>query len=193
MKKILVTGFEPFGGERTNPSWEAVLSLPEKINGWIIKKHLVPVVFLEAVESVMEVSREFCPDVILSVGQAGGRAEITPEMIGINLRHASIPDNKGNKPQDEPIVDGGKAAYFSTIPVRKISEAISYVGIPSKVSYSAGTYVCNDLLYTLLANFDSSATRVGFIHVPYSSEQGKSPSMELCDIVKAITIAIENL
>ena len=193
MKKILVTGFEPFGGEEINPSWEAVKSLPSKIKEYSLTKLQLPVVFGEAARMVLDTAERICPDVILCIGQAGGRAEITPELVAINIRHAQIPDNIGNQPEDEPILEGAPAAYFSTIPVRKIAEVINAQGIASKVSYSAGAYVCNDLLYTLLARYAASATRVGFIHVPYSTDQGKTPSMELEKIIDALVIAIENL
>lgn len=193
MKKMLVTGFEPFGGEEINPSWEAVKSLPWEIKEYSLTKLQLPVVFSEAARMVLDTAEGICPDVILCIGQAGGRAEITPELVAINLRHAQIPDNIGNQPEDEPILEGAPAAYFSTIPVRKIAEVINAQGIASKVSYSAGAYVCNDLLYTLLARYDASATSVGFIHVPYSTDQGKTPSMELEKIIDALVIAIENL
>ena len=193
MKRILITGFEPFGGETINPSWEAVKSLPEEINGYSLTKLLLPVVFGEAASLALKTAEKITPHFILCIGQAGGRAEVTPELVAINLRHASIPDNKGNHPKDEVVKSGAPAAYFSTIPVRKISDAINSSGIPSKVSYSAGAYVCNDLLYTLLSHYENSDTRVGFIHIPYSKEQGKTPSMEMGDIIKALTVAIENL
>lgn len=193
MKKILITGFEPFGGETINSSWEAVCRLPSKIGEYSISRLCVLVVFTDAADVVTKTARDGGYQTILCVGQAGGRSEITPELVGINLRYAKIPDNKGNQPKDEPVIDGGSHAYFSTLPMRKITESISASGIPAILSYSAGAYVCNDLLYTLLARFDGSDTRVGFIHVPYSKEQGKEPSMELSDIVKALTIAIESL
>ena len=193
MKKLLITGFEPFGGEKINPSWEAVSRLPERINEYEIKKLLIPVVFGKAAETVIKAAEEICPDVIISVGQAGGRDAVTPELVGINLRYAKIPDNAGNQPIDEPIVASGDNAYFSTLPTRKIAEAINAVGISSRVSYSAGAYVCNDLLYTLLSHFDGSGVRVGFIHIPYSKEQCKEPSMELDAIIRALIIAIENI
>ena len=193
MKKLLITGFEPFGGEVINPSWEAVLRLPEVVGDYQLTKLLVPVVFGEAAEVVTCAADELCPDVILCIGQAGGRAAITPETVGINLRYAPIPDNKGNQPMDEPIISGGATAYFSTLPVRRIAEAIKASGVPSQVSYSAGAYVCNDVLYTLLHRFQHSETRVGFIHIPYCEQQNKTPSMPLNDIVKGLTIAIENL
>ena len=131
------------------------------------------------------------PDVILSIGQAGGRSAITPEKVAINLRHASIPDNGGNRPWDEPIIPGGETAYFSTLPVRKMAEAVGASGIASQVSYTMGSYVCNDLSYILLSHFQDSVTRVGFIHVPYCTEQGKEPSMAINTMTNAIKTAIE--
>ena len=176
-----------------NPSWEAVSRLREEINGYELFKLRIPVVFGAAADMVLQAFEEVRPDVILCIGQAGGRSAITPELVGINLRHASIPDNKGNQPQDEPIIVGGETAYFSTLPVRKIAEAINASGIPSQVSYSAGAYVCNDVLYTLLSRLKDSKTGIGFIHIPYCTEQEKQPSMSLDEMVKALTIAIQNL
>lgn len=193
MKKLLITGFEPFGGEKINPSFEAVRRLPSVINGYRLYKILLPVVFGEAAEEVKRVADELCPDVVLCIGQAGGRSAITPELVGINLRNASIPDNAGNLPNDELIIANGADAHFSTLPVRRMAEAIRAEDLPSQVSYSAGVYVCNDLLYALLAYFKGSKTRVGFIHVPYSKEQNKEPSMDLKDIVKGLIIAIKNI
>lgn len=193
MKKLLITGFEPFGGEEINPSWEAVKRLPEEINGYALHKLLIPVVFGEAAERVIAVAERISPHVILCIGQAGGRGSITPELVGINLRHGRIPDNKGNQPNDEPIAEGGDAAYFSSLHVRKIAEAIKAEGIPAAVSYSAGAYVCNDVLYTLLARYKNTETRVGFIHIPYIPEQNKEPSMSLDEIIKGLILAIENI
>lgn len=193
MKKLLITGFEPFGGESINPSWEAVSLLPEKIGQHQLTKLCLPVVFGEAAKMAIDRAEQISPDVIICIGQAGGRTVITPELVGINLKHASIPDNKGNQPKDEPIDITGENAYFSTLPVRKIAEEIKDAKIPSQVSYSAGTYVCNELLYTLLAHYKNSETRVGFIHIPYCEEQNKTPSMRLSDIVTGLTIAITNL
>ena len=192
-KKLLITGFEPFGGETINPSWEAVCGLPTEINGYELTKLRLPVVFGDAAEKVIAEADKIKPEVILCIGQAGGRNAITPEMVGINLRHGTIPDNNGNQPKDEPIIPHGNCAYFSTLPVRKIAEAVNKEGIPSHVSYSAGAYVCNDVLYTLLSRFKNTDTKVGFIHIPYSAEQNKEPSMELSQIVKGLTVAIENL
>lgn len=193
MKRLLITGFEPFGGENINPSWEAVRMLPSKIGGYSLIKLLIPVEFGKAADMVIEAADESCPDLILCIGQAGGRSAITPELVGINLRHASIPDNSGYQPKDEPIIKGGDDAYFSTVPVRKLTEAIKASGVPSDVSYSAGAYVCNDVLYTLLHHFKDSKTKVGFIHIPYSKEQNKEPDMHLDDIIKGLIVAIESI
>ena len=193
MKKLLITGFAPFGGEEINPSWEAVARLPEKINEYSLIKLRLPVTFGEAAELVIKAAEEIAADVILCVGQAGGRNAITPELVGINLRHATIPDHNGFQPQDEPIMVGGETAYFSTLPVRSMVEAMRAAGIPAQVSYSAGAYVCNDVLYTVLAHFQDSEVKAGFIHVPYSDDQNKQPSMNINLIVKGLTIAIETI
>ena len=193
MKKLLITGFEAFGGESINPAWEAVLLLPDQIGDYHLTKLCLPVTFGGGTEKVLRTATELRPDVILCIGQAGGRSAITPEFVGINLRHATIPDNSGVQPKDEPIIPDGNAAYFSTLPVRNIVEKLTASGLPAQVSYSAGAYVCNDVLYTLLARYENTSTKVGFIHVPYCTEQNKTPSMPLCDIVKGLTIAIESL
>lgn len=193
MKKLLITGFEPFGGEKINPSWEAVSRLADEINGYLLIKLLIPVLFGEAAEKIIKSAEKNLPDAILCIGQAGGRNAITPELVAINLRHAPIPDNNGYQPKDEKIINGGDSAYFSTLPVRKIAEKINAAAIPSHLSYSAGAYVCNDVLYTLLSRFENSRTKIGFIHIPYSAEQNKEPSMDINEIIKALTIAIENI
>ena len=190
MKKLLITGFEPFGGEEINPSWEAVACLPREIGGYTLHKLRIPVTFGGAADCVIRAAEDIRPDVILCIGQAGGRSAITPELVAINLRHASIPDNAGAKPEDEPIAAGGAAAYFSTVPVRGMAEAIGAAGIPSQVSYSAGAYVCNDVLYTLLAHFCGGKTEIGFVHVPYTTAQNKVPAMTLEEIVRGLTAAI---
>lgn len=193
MKTLLITGFEPFGGEEINPSWEAVLRLPEEIGGYRLSKMQIPVVFGEAADTVIKVANILHPHVIFCIGQAGGRSMMTPEMVGINLRYGRIPDNNGNQPRDELCVAGGENAYFSTLPVRRMADAINAAGVPSQVSYSAGAYVCNDLLYTLLCHYAESDTRVGFLHLPYSTEQNKTPCMELDQMIRGLTAAIEAL
>lgn len=192
MKKLLITGFEPFGGEKINPSWEAVKLLPDEIGSFVLKKIEVPTVFEKAGKIVLTAAEEFQPDAVICVGQAGGRAGITPEMVAVNLRFASIPDNEGNEPKDEPVVPGGENALFATLPVRKMTAAVAEAGIPASVSYSAGTFVCNDLIYSVLHHYAKSETKACFIHVPFIPEQTETkPSMELGTIVKALCRAIE--
>ena len=132
------------------------------------------------------------PDVILCVGQAGGRSGITPEVVGINLRDARIPDNAGFRPDNEPVIPGGPAAYFATVPVREMVAAMTEAGFQAARSLSAGAFVCNDTLYTLLHRYDGTSVRVGFIHVPFLPSQAKEgvPSMEPDDIIRALTAAI---
>ena len=193
MKRLLITGFEPFGGQVINPSWEALRYLPSEINGYELTRLCIPVRFGEAAKIVINDAEKICADVIICVGQAGSRDTITPEYTAINLRYAEIPDNNGYHPKDEPVIEGDANAYFTTLPVRKITEAQNSAGVPSKVSYSAGVYVCNDVFYTLLSRFKNSNVRVGFIHVPYCKEQSKEPAMDINDIVKGLIIAVENI
>ena len=192
MKKLLITGFQPFGGEKINPSWEAVKLLPEEIGDHSLAKLEIPVVFEKAAKTVIQAAEEISADAVICVGQAGGRTGITPEMVAVNLRFASIPDNEGNQPKDVPVAEDGPAAYFSTLPVRKMTAAILEEGITSSVSYSAGTYVCNDVIYSVLHHFEGTETKACFIHVPYIPEQtADKPSMKLETIAKALEIAIK--
>ena len=189
MKELLITGFDPFGGEQVNPSWEAVSRLPEQIGEYHLTKLQIPTVFGKAAEQVLAVAEQLCPDVILCIGQAGGREGITPEVVAINLREACIPDNAGNQPTNVPVVEHGPAAYFTTVPVREMVAAVTKAGIPSSLSYSAGAYVCNDVLYSLLHHYKETETRVGFIHVPFLPTQAKrnTPSLSLDETIRALT------
>ena len=192
MKKLLVTGFDPFGGESVNPAREAVLRLPDAVGGYEITKLEIPTVFGLAAETVLQAAEELCPHAILCVGQAGGRSAVTPEMVAINLREASIPDNAGNIPVNTPVIENAPAAYFATLPVRDMVQAVKECGIPCTLSYSAGTFVCNDLLYTLLHRYRDTDVRVGFVHIPYLPEQAREgkPSMEPDAVVEALTAMI---
>ena len=192
MKKLLVTGFDPFGGESVNPAREAVLRLPDALGGYEITKLEIPTVFGLAAETVLQAAEELCPHAILCVGQAGGRSAVTPEVVAINLREASIPDNAGNIPVNTPVVENAPAAYFATLPVRDMVQAVKEKGIPCTLSYSAGTFVCNDLLYTLLHRYRDTDVKVGFVHIPYLPEQAREgkPSMELDTVVEALTAMI---
>lgn len=191
MKKLLITGFDPFGGEKINPAWEAVKRLPDVVGDLALTRLMVPTVFGLAGEKALEAAQALSPDYILCVGQAGGRSAVTPEVVGINLRVAGIPDNAGNQPRFEPCDKEGANAYFATLPVEKMVSAIREAGLPASLSFSAGAFVCNDLLYTVLRATEGTAVRAGFIHVPYLPEQTKDkPSLPLSDIVKALTAAI---
>ena len=192
MKKLLITGFDPFGGGWINPSWKAVESLPDQIGEYVLCKLPIPTVYGKAAQAVLTQAEQFRPDVILCIGMAGGRDAVTPERIAVNIRDARGPDNEGNQPQGDPVVPDGPAAYFSTVPVADMAQAIRAAGIPGAVSNTAGTFVCNDTLYSLLHRYAGTDTRVGFVHVPYLPEQG-SPSLPLSDTVAALTAAIKVL
>lgn len=192
MKKLLITGFDPFGGESVNPSWEAVKLLPDQIGAYEIHKLQIPTVFGLAPKTVLEKAAEIQPDVIISVGQAGTRAAVTPERIGINVRDARIADNAGISPKDESIVPGGPDGLFSTLPVKAMIAAIQAAGLPGAVSNTAGTFVCNDVLYSLLHHYAGTHVRCGFIHVPWLPQQG-TPSLPLEDTVKALEAAVSVL
>lgn len=189
---LLITGFDPFGGATVNPSWEAVKELPAQVGEWKLCKLEIPTVFGLAAETVLEKAEEIGAAAILCVGQAGGRTSVTPERIGINMRTARIPDNQGNAPQEQPVIPGGPDGLFATVDVAAMAQGIRDAGLPGAVSNTAGTFVCNDVLYTLLHRCRETGVKVGFIHVPYLPEQGE-PSLPLEDTVKALTAAILNI
>lgn len=192
MKKILITGFEPFGGDELNASWEAVRALPDMICGTAIVKTCIPVVFGEAARTVIEKAVSDGVDGIICVGQAGGRDKITPERLGVNSRMARIPDNAGNMPADEKICPVGKDSETSTFNVDRMAEAMASAGIPSAVSEDAGRYVCNDLLYSILHRFSGTDVKCTFIHVPYFDLQNTDgkPSLPLEVITDGLYRAI---
>ena len=194
MKRLLITGFDPFGGEKINPSWESVKLLPDEIGDYSLTKLEIPTVFKKGAQKLLDLATTLCPDAIICVGQAGGRKGVTPEVVAINLMDANISDNVGYKPINEQILNG-ENAYFSTLPVREIVANIKSANIPSSLSYSAGAFVCNEVLYTLLHHYNGTNVKVGFIHVPYLPEQAKNgePSLPLDSIVTALKIAIETL
>ena len=192
MKKLLITGFDPFDGQIINPSWEAVRLMPEIIGDFALCKLQLPTCYGEAPRILLEKATEIQPDVIISVGQAGGRANVTPERIAVNIRDSKRADNSGRICFGERIDPEGDAAFFSTLPVEAMAEAICVVGLPGAVSNTAGTFVCNDVLYNALRRFEGAKTLVGFIHVPYLPEQGE-PNLPLADTVRALNAAIEAL
>lgn len=195
--KILVTGFDPFGGEKINPSIETVKRLPGEIAGAKIIKLEIPTVCGKSVEVIEEAIIRYDPDVILSIGQAGGRADISVERIGINVDDFRIPDNEGGKRTDEPIDPQGPDAYFVRVPVKAMVEHIRERNIPASVSNTAGTFVCNHVIYGVCRLIDVKYPdkRSGFIHIPYLPEQAldkrNTPSMSQELMVEAISAAIE--
>lgn len=195
MKHLLITGFDPFGGEAVNPAWEAVSRLPETIGDYRLTKLQIPTIFETAADTVLAAAKLDPPDVILCVGQAGGRDAVTPERIAINCTDARIPDNAGDQPAEQPVLPGGPDGIFSTVPVRSMADAICAAGLPGKVSNTAGTFVCNDTLYRLLHYYAGSNVRVGFIHVPHLPGQAKAgaPSLPLADIIAALSAAVSAL
>lgn len=195
--KILVTGFDPFGGEKINPAIESVKRLPDKILDAEIIKLEIPTVIGKSVDKIREKIKEVEPDVVLSIGQAGGRPDITVERVGINCDDCRIKDNEGNQPIDEKVVEDGPAAYFATIPIKAIVEHIKEGKIPASVSNTAGTFICNHVLYGVchIKATEYPNMRTGFIHIPFLPEQvtdkKNMPSMALDTIVKGLELAIE--
>lgn len=197
MGAVLVTGFQPFGGEAMNPAWEAVRALPGAIGGAEVVKAEVPVAFGRGFAEVEHAMRECSPDLVLCIGQAGGRAKLTPEYVGINCMDARVPDNDGNQPLAQRIEEDGPDAYFSTLPVRAMAKAMNDAGIPAEVSFTAGTYVCNDMLYRLMHAIatDHPGVRGGFMHVPYATQQATrlpsaTPSMSLETMTAGIALTV---
>ena len=193
--KIIVTGFDPFGGETINPSIECVKALPE-IEGVELIRLELPTVFKESAKRLNEVINDVKPDAVLSVGQAGGRAGITMERIAINVDDARIPDNISQQPIDEAIQLDGEAAYFTTLPIKRIVKAIREAGISAEVSNSAGTFVCNHIMYQSLfaATKADKPFKAGFMHIPFIPEQtADKPSLPLEESTKALQIAIETI
>jgi len=188
MRTILLTGFEPFGGDTGNPSGDAVREVARRWRGPDeLVTAILPVEFDAAAREIRARIRELRPDVVIATGLAGGRRSVTPERVAINLREARIPDNGGAQPVDEPCVAGGPAAYFSTLPVKRIAAAID-----GAVSYTAGTFVCNDVMYVALDETRGSEARAGFIHVPWSDELAPNgqPSLPARAIADALETAV---
>ena len=199
MKSILVTGFAPFGGEIINPSYEAVKLLPDEILNYKIVKKEIQTAFNLSKDELIETIQKEQPVAVLLMGQAGGAKNMRIERVAINLDDASIADNLNVSPVDQPIIDNGPSAYFSTLPIKKIVENLRDDGIPAVVSNSAGTYVCNHLMYHLLYYLDQEKINIpgGFIHVPYIFDQIKDKpdtyATDLYQITKTIDIAIKTI
>jgi pyroglutamyl-peptidase len=194
--KALVTGFEPFAGDAVNPAGEAVVGLPSRLGELAIHTRVLPTVFGRAIAALEEALVTVRPDIVLCVGLAGGRAELSLERVAINVDDARIPDNDGQQPIDRPIARGGPAAYFTGLPVKAAVAALREAGLPAIVSNTAGTFVCNHVFYGLM---HVTATRQlplrgGFLHVPYLPSQAArfnaAPSMALDQIVEGIRIIL---
>ncbi|WP_159648726.1 pyroglutamyl-peptidase I [Erysipelothrix aquatica] len=194
--KVLITGFDPFGGEAMNPAYEAVKLLPDTIEGAEVIKLEVPTVFGKSIDVLEAAITEHQPDYVITVGQAGGRFGITPERVAINEDDARIKDNEGNQPIDEAIREDGAPAYFASLPIKAIVNNIKKAGLPASVSNSAGTFVCNHLMYGLLYLIQTKFPNVrgGFIHVPFATQQvvdkPTAPALSIEQISKGLEIAI---
>lgn len=198
MKTILVTGFDPFGGESVNPAWESVKLLGQlKSDVYKVEVREVPTVFDKSLEHLCAAIQEVKPDIVFCIGQAGGRPDITVERVAINVNDARIPDNEENQPIDTPVVDGGPVAYWSTLPIKAMVKEMRDQGVPASISQTAGTFVCNHLFYGLMHHIAKSnaSIRGGFIHIPYlpqqAARQAGQPSMSVETIVKGLQVAIE--
>lgn len=193
----LLTGFAPFGGESHNPSWDAVSRLDDHvIAGHRVVARRLPVEFGASVTALRDVIDAVSPSLVLCVGQAGGRSQLSIERVAINIDDARIADNAGAAPVDQPIVAGGPAAYFATLPIKAMLSDLRDAGIPAEISQTAGTYVCNHVFYGLMhALRERPNIRGGFIHIPYSPEQAThhagAPSLPLDIVVKALRIALD--
>lgn len=201
MRTVLITGFEPFDGEAVNPSWEVVSHLDNAIiGGCRVVARQLPCVFGAALEELNAAIDALSPTLVLCVGQAGGRSDISVERVAINVDDARIPDNRGNQPVDTPIVANGPAAWFSSLPIKAIVSALREAGIPASVSQTAGTFVCNHVMYGLLHKLSGiPEAKGGFIHIPYLPQQAAAhpgaPSMAVQTVrqglEKAITVALQ--
>ena len=195
--QALVTGFDPFGGDEVNPSSLAVGKLKKRIGGIAVHTAQLPTSYANSAKVLRAAIEQARPDIVLCVGQAGGRTELCLERVAINIQDARIRDNDGNQPIDVPVVPDGPAAHFTTLPIKACVAAMRKAGLPAAVSNTAGTFVCNHIFYALmdLAAAHPIPMRGGFLHIPYLPEQaarlGGAPSMALDDIVRGIEIILE--
>lgn len=193
--RILLTGFEPFGGEAINPAWEVARALDgEQLSGALVQARQLPCVFGRAREVLAEALRETEPQLVLALGQAGGRCDFSVERVAINVDDARIADNAGQQPVDQPVVPGGPAAYFSTLPIKSMVSGLRAAGLPASVSQTAGTFVCNHVFYALQHLLAGTAARSGFMHIPYLPEQAAAhpgqPSLPLGTLITGTRLAL---
>ncbi|MDG2516308.1 pyroglutamyl-peptidase I [Lysobacter soli] len=196
MPHVLLTGFAPFGGESTNPSWEAVQALEgEVVAGHRIVARCLPVEFDASLHALQQALDELVPSLVICVGQAGGRAQMSLERVAINVIDARIPDNAGAQPIDEPVAADGPAAYFTSLPIKAMLAALRNAGFPAEISQTAGTYVCNHVFYALMhALRGLPGVRGGFVHIPYSPAQAAlhagAPSLPSTVVAQALRLAV---
>lgn len=194
--KALVTGFDPFGGDKVNPSSLAVSRLKKRIGKVTVVTAVLPTSYARSAKVLREAIDEAKPDIVLCVGQAGGRTDLCLERVAINVQDARIPDNDRNQPIDVPVRADGPAAFFATLPVKACVAEMRKAGLPAVVSNTAGTFVCNHILYALMDIIESHPAKMrgGFLHIPYVPEQaarlGGAPSMAVDDIVRGIEIIV---
>ena len=193
MTKVLLTGFEPFGTATSNPSGEIV----KQISGDNIVTAILPVTYAQSAERLLELIAKHNPDVVICLGQAEGRTQITPEKVAINLDDARLPDNAGVQRSDVKILDDGPDAYFTSLPIKEMVDAAKAVGVPASVSLSAGAFLCNHVFYVAQNNFAGTKVRSGFIHVPLMDSQAPEfpgmPTMPLDQMVTAVRAMLEVL
>ncbi|TSB48350.1 pyroglutamyl-peptidase I [Alkalicoccobacillus porphyridii] len=199
MKTLLLTGFKPFLDHSSNPTEKIVAQLDqETIGGYYIQGKVLPVAFDESYQALAEAEKEIQPDAVLMLGLAAGRTNITPERIAINIQGGAV-DNKGVTPEDEPIVTDGPAGYFSTLPIQAFVDALHKHQLPATISNTAGTYLCNKVMYCMLHDLEKrgSSLPAGFVHIPFSHEmsmgQSKQPSLAYRDLEEAVRIMIKTL
>jgi pyroglutamyl-peptidase len=196
LPRILLTGFDPFAGEPVNPSWEAVRTLHgSRIGGHLVVARQLSTDFAASLRMLKAAVRELGPAILLGVGQAGGRHQLSIERVAINLQDARIPDNAGAQPVDEPVIADAPAAYFSTLPIKAMLAALQAQGVPAEISNSAGTYVCNHVAYAMLhLAAKRRGVRAGFIHIPFLPEQAArrhgAASMAQAEVVRGLKIAL---
>lgn len=193
MKTVLITGFEPFGGETVNPSWEVVSRLDNAmIVGCRVVARQLPCVFGESLRVLNAAIDTLAPTLVLAIGQAGGRPDITVERVAINIDDARIPDNQGQQPVDTPIVAGGPAAWFSSLPIKAIVNAMREAGVPASISQTAGTFVCNHVMYGLLHKLHAHTdVKGGFIHIPYLPAQAAAHPGAASMAAETVRLALE--
>ena len=198
MKTILLTGFDPFGGEPINPAWEAVKELNGYTsNGYTVVTKMIPTVRYDSIETVRNAIQEYNPEAIMLVGQAGGRPDITVERVAINVDDFRIPDNKGNQPKDEAIVKDVNNDYFATLQINNMMSGLQHAGIPASISNTAGTFVCNHIFYGVSYEVHDKGIRCGFVHIPYLPSQVVTkpgqPSMAKEVVIKGLRCMVDTI